>query len=425
MAGLTALQVKNAKPGRHADGRGLYLFVRDSNSRSWILRTQVNGKRSDIGLGSAASLSLAQARVKASTVRAQIVSGEWVKPTAVKRKVEVAVEVVVPTFAEAAGACHEAIKDGWSNQRHRESWLASLEGHIYPRFGSTPVDQVTSLMVRDALAPIWLTIPETAGRIFQRVRTVLDFAHIHGWCPHEASLRSVTRGLPRQPTEERHYPAMRYEDVPSLFKKFAAMPPVAAREALAFTILNAVRSGETRHAVWSEIDLDAATWTIPASRMKMKKEHCVPLTSQALAILARRWPLRAHDAGYIFSSYGTKPLSDMTMSKMLRDMGYPGITVHGFRSSFTDWAAETTEFRKEVVDKALAHKLVDRVEAAYRRTDFFERRKDLMTVWANHCAPLCPAPQAVVQQPAPGPATQTSFFDSLIIDRIPEPRIDG
>lgn len=424
MAGLTALQVKNAKPGRHADGHGLYLFVRDTHSRSWILRTQVNGKRCDIGLGSAATVSLAQARVKAGLVRAQIVSGEWVKPAA-KPKVEVPVEAVVPSFAEAASACHEAIKDGWSNARHRETWLASLECHIHPRFGATPVDRVTSLMVRDALAPIWLTIPETARRILQRVRTVLDFAHIQGWCAHEASLRSVTRGLPRQPTEERHYPAMRYEDVPALFRKFAQMPVVPAREALAFTILNAVRSGETRHAVWSEIDLEAATWTIPAVRMKMKKEHCVPLTPQALAILARRWPLRASDNSYIFSSFGTKPLSDMTMSKMLREMGYPAITVHGFRSSFTDWAAETTEVRKEVVDKALAHKLVDRVEAAYRRTDFFERRKELMALWADHCAPLPPAPKPDAPQPCPGPTVQASFFDSLIVDRIAKPAIDG
>jgi integrase len=381
MGGLTALQVKNAKPGRHADGRGLYLFVRDSGSRSWVLRTQADGKRRDIGLGSVRELSLAQARARASEVKAQILSGEYFR-----QRPEL-VPAPAPTFAEAARQCHEAIKGGWRNKHHQASWLASLERHIFPAFGSTPVNEITSLMVRDALAPIWLGIPETARRIFQRIRTVLDFAHIKGWCDQEVILRSVTRGLPRQPPCDNHFPAMPYAQIPALFSELRNLPQTAGRDALAFTVLTAARSGETRNALWTEFDLEARVWTVPASRMKMGKEHNVPLTAQAIEILLRRLPMRDHEGGFVFSSFGKRPISDMTMSKTLRDMGYPEFTVHGFRSTFTDWAAECTDYRKEVVDKALAHKLQDRIEAAYRRTDFFERRRKLMEDWSSYCQP--------------------------------------
>lgn len=242
-------------------------------------------------------------------------------------------------------------------------------------------------MVRDALAPIWLDIPETARRIMQRVRTVLEYSHIMGWCPHEASLRSVPKGLPRQPVEENHYVAMAYPDVPALMQRLAALPENAGRDALLFTIYNAVRSGETRLATWPEFDLDRAVWSIPATRMKMRQPHVVPLSPKAVAILHRRWPLRISDEGLVFSTRGMKPLSDMTMTKVLRDLGFDKTTVHGFRSSFTDWAAERTRYPKEVVDKALAHKLVDRVEAAYRRTDYFDRRRKLMLEWARFVGP--------------------------------------
>lgn len=382
---LTVLEVTHAKPGRHADGEGLYLVVRSKNARSWVLRTQVNGKRQDFGLGSAAKVSLTKARAKAAELRASLKSGEEVGTRVRPAK------VAIPTFSEAARTCHEAIKGGWRNQHHSDSWLASLDNHIFPHIGALRVDRVSSANVRDALAPIWLTIPETARRILQRVRTVLEYSHLMGWCPHEASLRSVPKGLPRQPVEENHFVAMPYGDVPDLVRKLDALPDAAGRDALLFTIYNAVRSGETRLASWPEFDLQAAVWSIPATRMKMRQPHTVPLSPEAVAILRRRWPLRESDEGLVFSTKGTKPLSDMTMTKVLRDLGLPKITVHGFRSSFTDWAAEQTEFPKEVVDKALAHKLVDRVEAAYRRTDFFERRRRLMADWAEFLTPKAEA----------------------------------
>lgn len=377
---LTAIEVRNAKPGRHADGGGLYLMVRPSGSRSWLLRAQKDGKRRDFGLGSVETVSLAEARAQAAELRRKIKRGE---PIGSRTCVAT---VVVPTFSEAARECHKSIKAGWRNKHHSYSWLASLEKHIFPHIGAVQVDRVTSAMVRDALAPIWLVIPETARRILQRIRSVLDYAHILGWCPNEATLRTVPKGLPRQPIEENHFVAMHYTDVPDLMRRLADLPDSAGRDALLFTIYNAVRSGETRHATWLEFDLDAATWSIPAARMKMRQPHVVPLSAEAVAILQRRRPLRIADDGLVFSTRGKKPLSDMTMTKVLRDLGIEKVTVHGFRSSFTDWAAERTEFPKEVVDKALAHKLVDRVEAAYRRTDFFERRRQLMDNWAMYAS---------------------------------------
>lgn len=275
MDGLTFLQVKHAKPGRYADGNGLYLHVRSSGSRAWVFRAVVDGKRKDFGLGSVRKVSLAQARSKAASYQASLRFGEEIEPAVV------ASGQVVPTFAEASRACHSAIKAGWKNAHHSASWLSSLEGHIFQHFGDKPVDTINSAMVRSALAPIWLQIPETARRIYQRIKTVLDFAHIEGWCPYEVSLRSVTRGLPRQPPSDNHFEAMPYEDIPAFIKRLATTPASVGRDALIFTILNAVRSGEARLAKWPEFDLDAGVWTIPPARMKMNKLHVVPLAAPA------------------------------------------------------------------------------------------------------------------------------------------------
>ena len=383
MPGLTTLQVRTAKPGRHTDGRGLYLVVRDGGSRSWIARLQVNGKRRDFGLGSADTVSLADARAAAADLRRKYQAGETIAP---RRKARLPDGRGVPSFEAAARACHAALKDGWRNRKHAESWLACLENHVFVAFGSEPVDRVDSVMVRDALAPIWLKVPETARRTLQRIGAVLDYAHVQGWCPTEAALRSVRKGLPRQPRRDNHYEAMAYADVPAFMATLGELPVTPGRDALRFTILTAVRSNETRFARWEEIDLDKAVWTIPAARMKMGKTHMVPLAPVALDLLRRRYASRSTEDGLVFSNDGERPLSDMTMTKVLRDLGHPSITVHGFRSSFTDWAAEETDTLKEVVDKALAHLLSDRVEAAYRRTDFFDRRRTLMKLWAEYLA---------------------------------------
>lgn len=372
---LTALKVKNAKPGRHVDGRGLCLLVKDSGARTWVLRMQKDGRRRDYGLGSALDVSLAEAREAAAALRRQVREGA--DPVAERRRAR----KVVPSFETAARDCYEALKEGWKNKRHA-NWISSFENHVFPVIGANPVHEVDSVCVVDVLSPIWLTIPDSARRILQRIGAVLDFAHIKGWLPGEVSLRSVRKGLPRQVDKGGHLQAMPYVDVPVLMRKLATASPTTGRDALRFTIYNAVRSNETRFAVWSEFDLDKAIWTIPGERMKAGETHVVPLSASAVTLLRKRWKERTSDTGLVFSHDGEKPISDMTMTKLLRDDGIKGVTVHGFRSAFTDWSSERTRFPKEVADKALAHKLPNKVEAAYRRTDFFDKRRSLMARWA-------------------------------------------
>ena len=395
---FTPLAVKHAKPGRHGDGKGLYLLVKDSGARSWMLRVQADGKRRDLGLGTAEtkprdkegaeaaaaiplinrrSLTLAEARAKADVYREMVKAG--IDPIAESKKVKGA----SVTFEAAARSCHASLKAGWKNKKHTDSWLACLETYAFPSFGRRSVASIDGIAVRDMLAPIWLSIPETARRVLQRTGAVLDFAHIKGWRATEASLRSVRKGLPKQPSADNHFEAMPYELVPAFYQAQSAKAQTMGRDALRFTILTAVRSGETRLALRSEFDLRKGVWTIPSSRMKMKEVHQVPLTAAAIAIVRPLCEVCESTDSYVFSANGKTGISDATMLKVLRDDNYPALTVHGFRSSFTDWAAETTEYPKEVVDKALAHKLPDKVEAAYRRTDFFEKRRSLMAEWAN------------------------------------------
>lgn len=409
MGKLTVAQLKKPKTTKLGDGEGLFLLTKFADqskekvvSQSWVLRIQADKKRRDLGLGvpdlSSRSpeaarlaeqipildrrmLTLVEAREKAAVLRRMIMAG--IDPVEERKKAK----LVIPLFEQAARDCHESLKAGWRNARHSGSWLSTLEMYAFPTLGKKPVDAVDSAMVRDTLAPIWISRAETANRVLQRIGAVLQFAHVKGWRANEGSLKAVRKGLPRQKREESHYAAMKYVKVPAFFRSVAAAEATAGRDALQFTILNAVRSNETRFAVWSEFDLDAALWTIPGTRMKMNQTHVVPMAPASVAILRRRWEVRASDDGFVFFSMKPdKPISDMTMTKILRDSGIKDITVHGFRSSFTDWAAETTDYAKEVVDKALAHKLADKVEAAYRRTDFLERRRQLMVDWANYLA---------------------------------------
>ena len=372
---LTALKVKSLGPGRHADAHGLYLLVKESGSRSWVLRMQTEGRRRDFGLGAMRDVSLAEARDAAADLRRQVRRGG--DPVAEKR----AGKRIIPSFETAARACYESMRAGWKNKRH-ESWISSLTNHVFPMIGSKPVDVVDSTLVCEALAPIWLEIPDTANRILQRIGAVLDFAHIKGWRKEETSLRSVRKGLPRQAATAGHLEAMPYGDVPAFMAGLADAAPTVGRDALRLTVYTVVRSNETRFAVWPEFDLENGVWSIPAQRMKAGEAHVVPLSRPAVTLLRRRWKARESDDALVFSANGIKPISDMTMTKILRDGGISDCTVHGFRSAFTDWAAETTDFPKEVADKALAHKLPNKVEAAYRRTDFFEKRRKLMAKWS-------------------------------------------
>jgi integrase len=383
MGKLTAVQVRNLKePGRYSDGQGLMLVVATDGSRKWVLRIQADGRRRDFGLGAATQVSLAEARDAGATIRKQVKAGQ--DPRAERRRAR----ETIPTFREAAFELHEEHKPSWKNAKHAAQWLASLEQHAFPTLGSVRVDKIDGPMVRDVLANIWLKIPETARRVRQRIGAVLDWAHAKGYRQFEAPTRSISRGLPRHSKDKQHFTAMPYADVPDFLVRLRGTNKAGetVRLAFEFLILTATRSGEMRGTRWDEIDLEARLWTIPAQRMKAGKVHVVPLSAQALAILERMRELRrGADQALVFEGAKQgRPMSDMTLTMLLRRMMVDA-TAHGFRSSFRDWAAEATNFPREVAEAALAHAVESRVEAAYRRSDLLEKRRKLMEAWAGFC----------------------------------------
>lgn len=380
MGKLNPLQVRNLKePGRYHDGDGLLLEVQPGGSKSWVARLQANGKRRDYGLGSLKDVSLSEARDKARDYRRQLRAG--IDPLEAKRK---AAEDL-PLFREAAKAVHGEHQKSWRNAKHGAQWLATLESYAFPHFGDVRIDRVDTGHVRDALAEIWLTKPETARRVRQRIGTVLDYAHGKGWRPYPFGMAAVNKSLPRLPRRTGRFEAMPFVRVPRFCESLRQRVSVG-RLAVEALILTAARSGEIRGARWSELDLDGATWTIPAERMKAGKVHVVPLSPAALDVFRRAAALRIEANDLVF--HGTKrdrPLSDMTLLKVLRDANEP-FTVHGFRSAFRDWVAEETSFPGEIAEAALAHAIPNRVEAAYRRTDFLEKRRKLMVAWGAFCS---------------------------------------
>ncbi|TNE28785.1 MAG: site-specific integrase [Alphaproteobacteria bacterium] len=377
MGKLTAMGVKNlAEPGRYSDGEGLILKLSGKGKGSWILRVQANGKRRDIGLGPLSELPLADAREAARALRKEMKAGVDVLA---ERKREA---LVIPTFSDAAKLVHEEHKAAWKNGKHQAQWIKTLETYAFPSLGDKLVSEIEGPTIRDALSPIWLTKPETARRVRQRIGSVLDWACAKGFRETEAPMRSVLRGLPRQPKKQSHLAAMPYPDLPTFLKWLRGRSSVG-RLALEFVILNASRSGEVRGACWNEIDLNKKLWTIPAERMKAGTIHVVPLSEAALDVLKRAKAFRSPVSNLVFPGQNPRrQLSDMTLLKILRDKG-DDYTVHGFRSSFRDWVAEKTNYPGEVAEAALAHTIANKVEAAYRRTDYLDKRKPLMSDWAK------------------------------------------
>lgn len=380
MPALTVLRVKNAKPGRHSDGKGLYLLVKPSGARSWVLRVQTDGRRRDFGLGPADLVSLEEARDKAREGRKMSKAGfdpskEW------KR-----VRTVVPTFEVAARQYHENVKRGWKKGKHGDQWLATLEAYAFPLIGQWTVDEIDAAAIQKALLPIWLVVPETARRVRQRIGSVLDFSHAQGWRPTEAPMRAVAKGLPKQPKKGAHFAAMPYADLPDFMSSLRSEEATLGRLALQFTVLTAARSGEVRGATWEEIDSEAAVWSIPASRMKGGEAHIVPLSAEALAILEQVRPFRSgRKSESVFPGFKGKPLSDATLSKALRVAGGGVATVHGMRSAFRDWVAEKMPtVPGDVAEAALAHSIPNRVEAAYRRAKYLDQRRELMAAWSKY-----------------------------------------
>ena len=380
MGKLTALQIRNLKkPGRYGDGDGLALVLTAPSKGSWVLRSTIKGRRRDIGLGSLSLVTLKEARENAFDMRRDIQRG--IDPIAERRKKE----IVVLKFADAARTVHREQKASWKNGKHQNQWITTLEKYAFPTLGDRLVNDIEGPLIRECLLPIWLDKPETARRVKQRIGVVLDWAYANGMRETEAPMRSLGRALPRQPKQDSHFAAMPYENIPAFFTHLHKRASVA-RLALEFLILCASRSGEVRGAKWAEIDLKNRLWTIPAERMKVGKEHVVPLTGAAIDVLQRARPFYAECSDLIFPGRNVlRPMSDMTLLKILRYAKLP-VTVHGFRSSFRDWAAEQTSYPGEVAEAALAHTLANKVEAAYRRTNYLDKRRELMRDWAAFCA---------------------------------------
>ena len=374
---LTPAKVRKTNtPGRHADGNGLYLFVEESGTKRWILRTVVHGKRRDIGLGSTQHTSLAQAREAAAPLRRLARNGG--DPLAERRRER----RKVPTFREAAQKVHETHSSTFRNAKHRVQWLASLEADVFPVFGDRMVSTIESGDILNALTPIWTTKPETARRLKQRIKIVMDWAKASGHRSGDNPVDGVTKVLPRVRQVPNHHAALPLAQVPAFVQSLRkANTADIIKLAFEFLILTAARTSEVTGARWSEIDREAKTWTIPASRIKAGREHRVPLSARCLEILALAKPL-AGESDFVFPGRSVKtPLSNMAFLMLLRRLKRQDITAHGFRSAFRDWAAERTNFPRAVCEAALAHVVKDKAEAAYFRSDLFEQRRQLMDTW--------------------------------------------
>jgi integrase len=376
---LSALAVRSLKqPGRYADGNGLYLVVDETGAKRWILRTVVHGRRRDIGLGIAKLVALADAREDARTWRRLARSGG--DPVAERAKLR----RKVPTFEGAARSVHKEQSPGWRNAKHASQWINTLQEYAFPTIGNRRVDQIESHDVLRILTPIWLSKYETARRLKQRIKTVFDWAKASGFRSGDNPVDGVQRGLPKRQERATHHAALPYAEV-SKFVRDLRESTLNEQTRLAFEllILTAARTSEVLCAEWTEFDLGQKGWTVPASRMKASREHRVPLAPRVMEVLRRARELSSASK-FVFPSRDPElPLSNMVFLMALRRMEV-AVTVHGFRSAFRDWSAERTNFAREVCEMALAHSIKDRTEAAYRRGDLFDKRRQLMNAWSNY-----------------------------------------
>lgn len=377
MPKLTTRKAESLKdPGHYVDGDGLALVIGKRGGKSWVLRTMVRGKRRDIGLGGYSWVSLAEAREKAREARK--IAREGGDPIAQRQA-----HVVCPTFAEAATKVHaDQVVGQGSNGKHKDQWINTLTTYAFPIIGPTPVKDITQADILAVLAPIWTDKAETARRVRQRIRTVMDWARTAGHYTGVNPVEGVDKGLSKQRDVVKHHAALPWQDVPTLLPKLGNS---TAAKALHFLILTAARTGEVIGARWSEIDVQERLWIIPMERMKANREHRVPLTDEALAVLT---DVRGLDDDFVFpgQKHG-KGLSNMAMAQLLKRIGYGDTTVHGFRSSFRDWAAERSAMPREIAELSLAHTVGNAVERAYRRSDLIEQRRMLMGRWSGHCLP--------------------------------------
>ncbi|UZX12826.1 integrase arm-type DNA-binding domain-containing protein [Methylocystis sp. MJC1] len=380
---MTAKAVEKANPGRHGDGAGLYLVVSATGSRKWVYRFSWGGKVTEMGLGSADVVGLAEARNHRDEQRKVLASGR--NPIEARR----AGSRTVPTFGALADEFFETKKPEWRHQRHVYQWEWALKVGCAPLRGK-PVDAIEVTEVLSVLKPLWLKTPSTASRLRQRIEAILNAAKARGFRSGEnpAAWRGHLEHLlpKRKKLSQGHYPAMPYEQVPYFMARLRAEEALSAK-ALEFTILTACRSNEVFGARWKEIDKTSKVWVIPKERMKGGIEHRVPLSARAMEILK---DLAAARTGEFVSPSprGDKPLSHVAMQRVLGRMDVTGVTVHGFRSSFRDWCGHETNFSREIAEQALAHRLGDEAELSYKRGDFLEKRRGLMEAWSGYCQPI-------------------------------------
>ena len=374
---LTATGVKHAGPGKHYDAHGLFLLVEPSGARRWVQRLVIRGRRRDLGLGAYPLVTLAEARELAFANRKLARAGG--DPLALRKS-------TVPTFAEAVESVIKVHEPTWKDgARSAEIWRSSLGAYAMPRLGRLPVSDVTTADVMAVLLPIWNEKRETARRVRQRIGAVMKWAVAQGFRQDNPAGDAIGAALPKSNGVQKHYRALHHADVAgALVKVRASGAAVTTRLAFEFLVLTAARSGEVRRATWDEIDMGAALWTVPAERMKTLRQHRVPLSGRAVEVLeaARDY---ADGSGLIFPSVTGRPMSDMTLSKLVKEQGIAAVP-HGFRSSFRDWCSDTGQPR-EVAEAALAH-VVRGVEGAYARSDLLDRRRVLMNAWAAYLGGL-------------------------------------
>lgn len=387
---LSAAQVKAlCKEGVHRVAPSLYIQIRNHGTRSWLFRYSQNGTNRWMGLGSVDEKPLTEARDEAAMLRVKVKRGE--DPIARKREVRaqrrVELKPKIPTFAECASQYIASHKSGWKNNKHASQWPSTIKMYVNPIIGKFPVDQISVEDVLRVLKPIWTIKPETASRVRGRIEQILGWAAAMGHRSGDNPARWQGGALPHllpprgKIAKVEHRKAVPYQEVPKVMAQLRKNGSTSAR-ALMFTILTGARTTETREATRDEIDRKEKVWTIPAVRMKAGREHRVPLTDEALSLIQGD----PADSKFLFPSLSGFALSNMAMLQMLRGLRDDGATVHGFRSSFRDWAAEQTDFPREVVEACLAHAMGDAAELAYKRTDFLQRRRDVMEAWASFLA---------------------------------------
>jgi integrase len=399
---LTQLAIKaKTKPGYYPDGDGLYLQVSSSGSTSWVLRYSLNKRAREMGLGSTRDWTLAEAREQVRRYRQLLLDGiDPIQYRQTERERQRVAAAQRRSFGECAREYHELHAHTWKNAKHAAQWISTLTTYVFPVFGNTDISSVNKANILAALEPIWITKPETASRVRQRIRAVLDWAAARDYrVGHDPHLwDQVSTSLPKTAAikERKHFAACPYPDVPAVLasiRQTGASDVVKA--GMEFLILTAVRSGDVRGASWTEIDFENKRWVLPPERQKAGREHRVPLCDRALELL-RAQQAATGESPLIFPAKNGRPLSDMAFTEVLRRLGFD-FTVHGFRSSFRDWCAEQTTYPREVCEAALAHARAngDDTEASYFRSDLFEKRRLLMAEWARHCSNEKPPAQVI------------------------------